>query len=107
MVLHTDDRVAGSGSVSEFQQAELGSSTIAAIVTSIGGSVGIVRLSGPSAVEVAARVFKPKRSGKKRRRRREGLNSELWRPTSHVVEYGFVFDSKGNVIDEVCVVSQK
>ena len=72
-------------------------STIAAIVTSLGGppaAVGIVRLSGPSAVSVAARVFRPARTKKK-------SVSHTWQPTSHVVEYGVVLDSDGNVIDEV------
>ncbi|XP_031375033.1 uncharacterized protein LOC116189490 [Punica granatum] len=105
LVLNTDERVAGSGSVSELRQPDLGYSTIAAIVTSIGGAVGIVRLSGPSAVDITARVFKPTRSGKqKTKKRRDGLCSDSWRPTSHVVEYGYVLDSKGNVVDEVLAV---
>jgi len=69
------------------------STTIAAIVTSLGGppaAVGIVRLSGPHAVSIAGRVFRPARN--------------TWRPTSHVVEYGVVLDSDGNVIDEVIAV---
>lgn len=80
------------------------SSTIVAIVTPIGGppgAVGIVRLSGPKAVEVAGRVF---RSAKKRRKKtNNGWDSDLdlWRPTSHFVEYGVVVDSNGNVVDEV------
>ncbi|CAA7013362.1 unnamed protein product [Microthlaspi erraticum] len=75
------------------------SSTIAAIVTPIGGppgAVGIVRLSGPNAVEVAQQVF---RSAKTRRK-----NSDSWRPRSHFVEYGVVVDSNGNVVDEVLAV---
>lgn len=56
-------------------------------------AVGIVRLSGPSAVAVAARIFRPARKKKK-----DGVT---WRPTSHVVEYGVVMDSEGNIIDEV------
>ncbi|XP_059624514.1 uncharacterized protein LOC132267363 [Cornus florida] len=74
------------------------SSTIAAIVTSLGGPVGIVRLSGPSAVAIAARVFRP--AAKKRRK---NVYSP-WRPTSHVVEYGVVLDPNGNVVDEVLAV---
>lgn len=69
------------------------STTIAAIVTSLGGppaAVGIVRLSGPHAVSIAGRVFRPARN--------------TWRPTSHVVEYGVVLDSDGNVVDEVIAV---
>ncbi|XP_061365340.1 uncharacterized protein LOC133308687 [Gastrolobium bilobum] len=68
-------------------------STIAAIVTSLGGppaAVGIVRLSGPSAVSIVGRVFRPAKN--------------TWQPTSHVVEYGVVSDSDGNVIDEVLAV---
>ncbi|CAI8597484.1 unnamed protein product [Vicia faba] len=69
------------------------STTIAAIVTSLGGppaAVGIVRLSGPNAVSIAGRVFRPVRN--------------KWQPTSHVVEYGVVMDSDGNVVDEVLAV---
>ncbi|KAF9687286.1 hypothetical protein SADUNF_Sadunf02G0077800 [Salix dunnii] len=76
------------------------STTIAAIVTSVGGppaSVGIVRLSGPSAVEIAARVFKPMRKKKKK-------GFCVWNPTSHVVDYGVVLDHQGNVVDEVLAV---
>lgn len=72
-------------------------STIAAIVTSLGGptaAVGIVRLSGPDAVEIAGKVFRRKR-GKK------NSGGGLWRPRSHVVEYGVVVDWKGCVLDEV------
>lgn len=75
------------------------SSTIAAIVTSLGGppsAVGIVRLSGPSAVSIAGNVFRPM----SRKRRRD----TRWWPNSHVVEYGEVLDSHGNVIDEVQLV---
>lgn len=79
-------------------QVAASSSTIAAIVTSLGGppgAVGIVRLSGPSAVAIVGRMF---RSAKKKGK------SSGWRPTSHVVEYGVVSDCHGNVIDEVLVV---
>ncbi|KAL9312641.1 hypothetical protein ACSQ67_018093 [Phaseolus vulgaris] len=46
--------------------------------------------AGPGAVSIAGRVFRPARNS--------------WRPTSHVVEYGVVLDSDGNVIDEVLAV---
>lgn len=82
------------------------SSTIAAIVTPVGGppgAVGIVRLSGDKAVEVAGRVF---RSAKRRRKEEEeeeesDCSVDSWRPRSHFVEYGVVVDSKGSVVDEV------
>ncbi|GMN45285.1 hypothetical protein TIFTF001_014472 [Ficus carica] len=77
------------------------STTIAAIVTPTGGppgSVGIVRLSGPSAVAIVGRVFR----SAKRKKRKSG--SPRWQPTTHVVEYGVVVDSHGNVVDEVLAV---
>lgn len=88
------------------------SSTVAAIVTSLGGgpaAVGIIRLSGPSSVEIARKVFRPMRKRKKKKEKedeedREEEGSCLWQPVSHVVEYGVVLDVLGNVIDEVLVV---
>ncbi|CAI9763903.1 unnamed protein product [Fraxinus pennsylvanica] len=62
-------------------ESVVNSSTIATIVTSLSGSpatVGIVRLSCPSAVSIIGRVF---RSASKEKRRDDR------RPTSHVVEY--------------------
>ncbi|GMP80179.1 hypothetical protein CsSME_00035381 [Camellia sinensis var. sinensis] len=91
LVLTKDERLGQSAVYSDHVAAS--SSTIAAIVTSLGGppgAVGIVRLSGPSAVAIVGRVFRSAKKGK-----RSG-----WRPTSHVVEYGVVSDCHGNVIDE-------
>lgn len=98
LVLGRDERLVGAGGA---QPVENSSATIAAIVTSLGGppaAVGIVRLSGPSAVAIACRVFRPARTKK-----RKSLNggSSSWRPASHVVEYGVVSDPHGNVVDEV------
>ncbi|KAL5731846.1 hypothetical protein ACHQM5_004536 [Ranunculus cassubicifolius] len=61
------------------------------------GLSGIVQLSGPSAVDIASRVFRPIR--KKKDRILGGSNS--WRPRSHFVEYGVVSDLGGNIVDEV------
>lgn len=102
LVLKTDERVLGSGTLDPSNPPVTNSSTIAAIVTSLGGppaAVGIVRLSGPSAVSIVGRLF---RSLKKKKRRKDDTSE--WRPKSHVVEYGVVSDSRGNVIDEVLVV---
>ncbi|KAH0708680.1 hypothetical protein KY284_010107 [Solanum tuberosum] len=81
----------------------LNTSTIAAIITSLGGpaaAVGIIWLSGPSAVPIVGRVVHPKVKKKKR-------SSSDWRPRIHVVEYGFVSDSHVNVIDEVPMLAPK
>ncbi|XP_065014416.1 uncharacterized protein LOC135678930 [Musa acuminata AAA Group] len=96
----TEDERFGSEDAGR-NEASPGWGTIAAIVTSMGGgsaAVGIVRLSGPTAVDVAARVFRPARTSK------EGSRVVSWRPRSHFVEYGFVLDRKGNVIDEVLAI---
>ncbi|XP_022743899.1 uncharacterized protein LOC111294771 [Durio zibethinus] len=103
-VSNNDERVVGLGSVNQGDpiQTQSSTSTIAAIVTSLGGppaAVGIVRLSGPTAIDIAGRVFFP---AKKKRRFHSG--SGTWGPTSHVVEYGVVLDSQGNVVDEVLAV---
>lgn len=90
----------GFDNVDRFQS----SSTIVAIVTPIGGppgAVGIVRLSGPKAVEVARRVFRCAKKWRKKANNSDSLVSDSWQPKSHFVEYGVVVDSKGNVVDEV------
>ncbi|XP_073009954.1 uncharacterized protein [Typha latifolia] len=100
LVLTRDER---SAQPSELEKGEgvSGSATIAAIVTSLGGgagAIGIVRISGSTAVNVARRVFRPRRGSK------EASCSDSWRPRSHFVEYGFAFDRNGNVIDEVLAI---
>ncbi|CAK9154213.1 unnamed protein product [Ilex paraguariensis] len=97
LVLNKDERL--EKIVSENSVPVLNSSTIAAIVTSLGGppgAVGIVRLSGPSAVAIVSRVFHPVA---RKKRKVSG-----WRPKSHVVEYGMVLDPNGSLIDEVLAV---
>ncbi|KMS95241.1 hypothetical protein BVRB_010660 [Beta vulgaris subsp. vulgaris] len=106
LVLKQDERF--SGSVEKTQMAV--SSTIAAIVTSLGGpaaAVGIVRLSGPLSVEITRKLFQPMGERKKKMMDEEVKRTEdgcLWQPKSHVVEYGVVLDLLGNVIDEVLVI---
>ncbi|PRQ21508.1 putative GTP-binding protein TrmE/Glycine cleavage system T protein, domain 1 [Rosa chinensis] len=100
LLLGKDERAAV---VSGSQPQPESASTIAAIVTSVGGppgAVGIVRLSGPSAVAVVGRVFRPR----KKKRKSNSSGAEPWRPTSHVIEYGVVLDPNGNVVDEVLAV---
>lgn len=70
--------------------------TIAAIATAMGNSgIGIVRISGEEAVEIADRIFKLK-GGKER----------LADQKSHTIHYGFVCDGE-EVIDEVLVMLMK
>ena len=69
-----------------------GEDTIVAVSTATGrGAIGIVRLSGPSAVEIAAEAFRPAGSGR--------LLGE-----SHRLHYGHVVDPEsGDTLDEVLV----
>ena len=70
--------------------------TIAAIATGMSNSgIGIIRISGPEAIEVADKLFVSKKSNKK-----------LKDMSSHTVHYGnIVFE--GDVIDEVLVILMK
>ena len=64
--------------------------TIAAIATAIGSSgIGIVRISGSEAIQVADRVFEGKKSEK-----------HLYDVKSHTIHYGVVKEN-GVVLDEV------
>lgn len=66
--------------------------TIAAIATAMTASgIGIIRISGPAAVETADRVYVSK-SGKK-----------LMDQKSHTIHYGYIYDD-GEVADEVLVM---
>lgn len=73
----------------------LDSDTIAAIATAPGeGAIGIVRLSGPRAVDIARRIFRPGR--------RPG--DPPWQPQSHRLYYGHIIDpDSGQLVDEVLV----
>lgn len=64
--------------------------TICAIATGQGGAIGIIRISGPQAFDMADAIFTPK--GKK-----EPLRSKA----SHTLTYGVVHDERGDTIDEV------
>ncbi|OGW81785.1 MAG: tRNA uridine-5-carboxymethylaminomethyl(34) synthesis GTPase MnmE [Omnitrophica bacterium RIFCSPLOWO2_12_FULL_44_17] len=64
--------------------------TIVAIATASGeGAIGIVRLSGKDAVQIADRVFQAANRVK------------LGKADSHTVHHGFIHDEKGQQVDEV------
>jgi tRNA modification GTPase len=67
-------------------------STIAAISTPAGtGGIGIVRLSGPSAVKITSRVFRP-----------GSPSNRIKKARSHTLHYGHII-CKGRIVDEVLV----
>lgn len=62
--------------------------TIAAIATPPGeGGIGVIRISGPEAISIAAKIVRPR----------------LQFQTSHTVHHGHIVDQKETVIDEVLV----
>ncbi|MDQ7028676.1 MAG: tRNA uridine-5-carboxymethylaminomethyl(34) synthesis GTPase MnmE [Ardenticatenia bacterium] len=69
--------------------------TIAAIATPLGeGGIGIVRLSGPDALAILRRIFRPVRGG-----------GPTWQPISRRLTYGHVVDpTTDQVVDEVMAV---
>jgi tRNA modification GTPase len=66
--------------------------TIAAIATPMGqGGIGIVRISGPGAIPIAQKIFRPKKTG----------DSLL---KSYSLKLGYIFDpSDGAIVDEALV----
>lgn len=69
------------------------SDTIAAIATALTNSgIGIIRISGPEALDVADRVFRPKKEGKK-----------LSKEKTYTVHYGTICDGD-ETIDEVLAI---
>lgn len=63
--------------------------TIVAISTANGvGAISIIRLSGPTALDVASSIFKGK---------------DLKKVASHTINHGYIVDKNGSIIDEVLV----
>lgn len=70
--------------------------TIAAIATGMTNSgIGIIRISGPEAVEIADRVYRSKNKTKK-----------LANQNTHTIHYGYIYDGD-EMIDEVMVAIMK
>lgn len=80
------------------------SDTIAAIATPVGSSgIGIVRISGPNAIEISKRIFLPHRSKSPNDRIDFFKNIK-----SHHLYYGYVYDpNQRGVVDEVLMVLMK
>ena len=63
--------------------------TIVAISTASGvGAISIIRLSGPTALEIVSSIFKGK---------------DLKKVASHTINHGYIVDKNGTIIDEVLV----
>lgn len=80
------------------------SDTIAAIATPVGSSgIGIVRISGPDAIDISKRIFLPHRSVSP-----TDTTKFFEDVQSHHLYYGYVHDpNNGGIVDEVLMVLMK
>ncbi|WP_022666455.1 tRNA uridine-5-carboxymethylaminomethyl(34) synthesis GTPase MnmE [Desulfospira joergensenii] len=77
--------------------------TIAAIATPYGsGGIGVIRISGPLALDIAAQVFSRTKTPEPSK---SGSSTESL--TSHTVFHGYILDDPAEVIDEVLVIPMK
>ena len=68
--------------------------TIAAISTAVSASgIGIIRISGPEAMDVISRIYRSK-GGQKRK---------LKEVPTHTIHYGYIYDGE-EIVDEVLVM---
>lgn len=65
--------------------------TICAIATAQGGAIGIIRVSGPQAIEITSSIFTPIQG------------KPLAERKPYTLSFGKIFSSQGEVIDEVLV----
>ena len=82
--------------VKKYEEIFMKTDTIAAIATAMSNSgIGIVRISGDEALQVADRIFEPRKGNKK--------VSDM---DTHTIHYGFIKDGD-EVIDEVMLLIMK
>lgn len=65
--------------------------TICAIATAQGGAIGVIRISGPKAIETTSRIFLPKKG------------KPLQERPNYSLTFGEIFSDEGEIIDEVLV----
>ena len=81
--------------------------TITAVVTATSptqGGVAVVRMSGSGAVDAARRCFRTPaalRVAAEHGADAAQQHMDAWSPVTHVMEYGYVVDAEGTVVDEV------
>lgn len=70
----------------------MNNNTICAIATAPGGAIGIIRISGPEAISIADRIFRP-----------IGTNLSLSQRKAYILAFGNIINAKNEVVDEVLV----
>lgn len=84
--------------------------TIAAIATPFGsGGIGVIRISGPDALEIAAAIFSRTREPARKPTPGHGSTShtDLHELVSHQVTHGYILAGTDDVIDEVLLIPMK
>ena len=67
--------------------------TICAIATATGGAIGIIRVSGPEAIEITDKIFKPV----------DERHTPLKGRKANTVNFGYVRNNDNEIIDEVLI----
>ena len=70
----------------------LNNNTICAIATATGGAIGIIRISGPKAINIADRIFRP-----------VGSTLSLSERKAYTLAFGNIVNTNNDVVDEVLV----
>ena len=70
----------------------LNNNTICAIATAPGGAIGIIRISGPKAINIADRIFRP-----------VGSTLPLSERKAYTLAFGNIVNTNNDVVDEVLV----
>ena len=70
----------------------MNNNTICAIATAPGGAIGIIRISGPEAISIADRIFRP-----------IDTNLSLSQRKAYTLAFGNIINAKNEVVDEVLV----
>ena len=70
----------------------LNNNTICAIATAPGGAIGIIRISGPMAISIADRIFRP-----------VGSTLSLSKRKAYTLAFGNIVNANNDVVDEVLV----
>lgn len=82
--------------------------TIVGIASGMGGGIGIIRISGKSALSLAGKVFRTKKYVKRNTEEKEVWDLEYFdKQDSHTIHYGFIVSEDESVLDEVMVLLMK
>lgn len=85
----------------------MNSDTIAGIASGMGGGIGIIRVSGEEALQIAGKIFRTKAFIEKNSKNSGWDRKYFIKKESHTIHYGFIVDEEEAVVDEVMVLLMK